>query len=135
MYGGGGRGKDMYGGGGRGKDMYGFDNQVSQPWSQIITDLQYKVELQLILAIACIFYCMHTLNVGVINGFVFLFWLCASKYIVISLLRSCKQKCQYFSYIGSISRDSLSEFSGTNTRQYGVFVSCFLNVNGRIRFI
>ena len=42
-------------GGGRGKDMYGFDNQVSQPRSQIITDLQYKVELQLILD------CMHIL--------------------------------------------------------------------------
>ena len=55
MYGGGGRGKDMYGGGGRGKDMYGFDNQVNQPRSQIITDLQYKVELQLILD------CMHIL--------------------------------------------------------------------------
>ena len=114
--------------GGRGKDMYGFDKQVSQPRSQIITDLQYKVNYS-------IFYCMRTLNVGVINGFVFLFWLCASKYIVISLLRSCKQKCPYFSYIGSISRDSLSEFSGTNTRQYGVFVSCFLIVHGRIRFI
>ena len=41
--------------GGRGKDMYGFDNQVSQPRSLIITDLQYKVELQLILD------CMHIL--------------------------------------------------------------------------
>ena len=45
----------MGGGGGRGKDMYGFDNQVNQPRSQIITDLQYKVELQLILD------CMHIL--------------------------------------------------------------------------
>ena len=120
--------------GGRGKDMYGFDNQVSQPRSQIITDLQYKVELQLILD------CMHILlhaysKCGCHKRFFFLFWLCASKYIVISLLRSCKQKCPYFSYIGSISRDSLSEFSGTNTRQYGVFVSCFLIVNERIRFI
>lgn len=119
--------------------MYGFDNQVSQPRPEIITDLKYKIQLQLILACMHIllhaYSCMHTLNVGVMHGFVFLFWLCASKYIVISLFRSCKQKCQYFSYVISISRDSLSVFSGINTRQYGVFVSCFWIVDGRIRFI
>ena len=35
--------------------MYGFDNQVSQPRPEIITDLKYKIQLQLILA------CMHIL--------------------------------------------------------------------------
>ena len=43
------------GSGGRGKDKYGFDYQVSQPRPEIITDLKYKIELQLILA------CMHIL--------------------------------------------------------------------------
>ena len=45
----------MGGEGGRGKDKYGFDYQVSQPRPEIITDLKYKIELQLILA------CMHIL--------------------------------------------------------------------------
>ena len=131
----------MGGGGGRGKDMYGFDNQVSQPRASAGNYNRFKVQNRTTAhsrlhaySIACIF--LHAYSKwGVMHSFVFLFWLCASKYIVISLFRSCKQKCQYFSYVISVSWDSLSVFSGTNTRQYGVFVSCFWIVDGRIRFI
>ena len=132
-----GRWGHVWGGGGeRGKDMYGFDNQVSQPRASAGNYNWFKVQNRTTAHSRLHAYsCMHTLNVGVMHGFVFLFWLCASKYIVISLFRSCKQKCQYFSYVISISRDSLSVFSGINTRQYGVFVSCFWIVDGRIRFI
>ena len=43
------------------------------PRPEIITDLKYKIELQLILACMHIllhaYSCMHTLNVGVMHGF------------------------------------------------------------------